>query len=428
RVLVLDQATTHLDPGSRRAIEEGLVREALGGARGLVRTHQDARAPFAGEALHVLSRGELLSVAELSPGALLALGGTPFPLALRVSALLATQGRWEGPLATDAARVLERLARPPATGHAPAPAPRPEAWESERRGSPTGASGRAPRPLLLLENVGWTPAGSETGSVVEGIEMEVGEGEVVALLGRSGTGKSAILRLACGLIQPTAGSVDRATPAVKRTRSVALAMEHPERQLFGRTALEDVAALLWVAGVGAAERDRLARRALGEVGLDPDRFAERAPLSLSEGEKRRVALAGLLVAPPLVALLDEPTAGLDPKGRRALADSLRALRERGRAILLASHDLDFVGAVADRAVLLHRDGPGPGRVLASGPAETLLRDEPLLARAGLPPPDFVQLERALRTAGLLDGAAPRDGESLLESLALGIHRVVEGAR
>jgi energy-coupling factor transporter ATP-binding protein EcfA2 len=211
--------------------------------------------------------------------------------------------------------------------------------------------------------------------------------------------------------------VTRAEPATPRVRPVALALEHPERQLFGRTALEDVGALLWVAGTGAGERARLARRALGEVGLDPDRFGERAPLTLSEGEKRRVALAGLLVTPPLVVLLDEPTAGLDPEGRRALVAAVRALRERGRAVLLASHDLDFVGAVADRAVLLARDGEAPGRVAASGPAGALLRDEATLARAGLPPPDFVLLADALLGSGLLSGPAPRDGESLLAALA-----------
>jgi energy-coupling factor transporter ATP-binding protein EcfA2 len=127
-------------------------------------------------------------------------------------------------------------------------------------------------------------------------------------------------------------------------------------------------------------------------------------------------LAGLLVTPPLVVLLDEPTAGLDPEGRRALAASVRSLRERGRAVLLASHDLDFVGAVADRAVLLGREDGGPGRVLASAPAGALLRDEPLLARAGLPPPDFVRLEGALQDAELLSGAPCHDGETLLSAL------------
>lgn len=420
RVLVLDQATTHLDPGSRRAIEEALIRETLAGARGLVRTHQDAHAPYAGETLHVLHQGELTPAAALTPSAVLALHRTPFPIALRVSALLATQGRWEGPLAADADTVVARL------GHAPRPGadarlgaqPASPAWSDSA--DPPGRASAADNPhhpLLALTGLAWTPPGRRAGPVIEGIDLAVAEGEVVALLGRSGAGKSAILRLACGLMEPGAGAVARAKPAVRRTRPVALALEHPERQLFGRTALEDVGALLWVAGIDAAERDRLARRALAEAGLDPDRFGGRAPLTLSEGEKRRVALAGLLVTPPQVVLLDEPTAGLDPEGRRALAASVQRLREGGRAVLLASHDLDFVGAVADRAVLLAREGEEPGRVLASAPADSLLRHEALLQRAGLAAPDFVRVEGALRAAGLLVGAAPRDGESLLAALA-----------
>ena len=269
--------------------------------------------------------------------------------------------------------------------------------------------------LLLLEGVAWRPR--EGGDpVLADADLEVAEGEVVALIGRSGSGKSTLLRLACGLERPWRGAVSRAVPRSPGLRDAALALEHPERQLFARTVLEDVAALLWVDGVPAPERRRRARRALAEVGLDPDRFGDRPPLSLSEGEKRRTALAGLLVESPLVVLLDEPTAGLDPEGRRALAEVIHALKARGRAVLLASHDLDFVGAVADRVLLLARGEERPGRVLHAGPAGVVLRDAALLARAGLPTPDFALLEPALASAGLLEGAGVRDGESLLRAL------------
>jgi energy-coupling factor transport system ATP-binding protein len=101
------------------------------------------------------------------------------------------------------------------------------------------------------------------------------------------------------------------------------------------------------------------------LGLDPDRFAARVPLTLSDGEKRRVALASLLADPPPTLLLDEPTAGLDPEGRRALAGVVRGLSARGHAILLASHDLDFVSAVADRVVV--RDARDRNRAGSSDP-------------------------------------------------------------
>jgi energy-coupling factor transporter ATP-binding protein EcfA2 len=193
--------------------------------------------------------------------------------------------------------------------------------------------------------------------------------------------------------------------------------------LFGRTVIEDVGALLWVDGVPAEERDRSARRAMAEVGLAPAVFADRFPLSLSEGEKRRVALAGALAEPPHVLLLDEPTAGLDPEGRRSLAVVIRRLRERGRTVVFASHDLDFVGAVADRVVVLARAEGASGRVLAQGAAQEMLRDARTLDRACLPRPDFVLLERALREAGVLGPAraSVRDAESLLEELARAAH-------
>ncbi|HMI32089.1 MAG TPA: AAA family ATPase, partial [Candidatus Limnocylindrales bacterium] len=169
-------------------------------------------------------------------------------------------------------------------------------------------------------------------------------------------------------------------------------------------------------GIPAEERVRSARRAMAEMGLDPDRFAERFPPSLSEGEKRRAALAGVLVEPPQILLLDEPTAGLDPEGRRALGDVLRALRERGRTVLFASHDLGFVAAIADRVVVLGRGGTS---VIGEGTPMEIWRDQRVLDRAGIPEPDFLRLERALGAAGLLAATPVRDEESLLESLARG---------
>ena len=196
-------------------------------------------------------------------------------------------------------------------------------------------------------------------------------------------------------------------------------MEYPERQLIGRTVAEDVAMALWIEGVPRAERERLAARALVSVGMTPERFALRVPASLSEGEKRRVALAGLLAEPAQLLLLDEPTAGLDPEGRRALRAALDALRARERTVILASHDLDFVHAVADRVIVLAREEGEIARVVGDGAPGEIFRDAAVLAEAGLPAPDVVILEDALRTAGLLHDASPRDADALVELVAQG---------
>ncbi|HEU4334161.1 MAG TPA: ABC transporter ATP-binding protein, partial [Candidatus Eisenbacteria bacterium] len=237
-----------------------------------------------------------------------------------------------------------------------------------------------------------------------------------ALVGRSGSGKSSLLRLLAGIETPREGVAWHAAQGDAVGRGVALALEYPERQLIGRTVLEDVGMALWVDGVRREERESLAHRALAAVGLSAGRFASRIPATLSEGEKRRVALAGLIVEPAPLLLFDEPTAGLDPEGRRALRATLRALGDRERTIVLASHDLDFVHAVADRVVLLARPEEGPARVVADGAPAEVFRDESALAEAGMPAPDVVTLEDALREAGLLSGGAVRDTDELVERL------------
>jgi len=409
RCLLLDQSLAHLDPGSRRELERRVVVEAMACGRAVIRTHQEAEPPFPGETLHVLEGGTFKPASQLTPRAVLEGAGVPFPLALRVSALLAIEGRWSGPLAADADQV-ERVMLG-AGGVAP-----PGASVPDGRPAPVGPRGPA---ALTMRGVGWSAAGRRGAPLLSGLDLEICRGEIVALIGRSGSGKTTMLKLAAGLVDPTEGTVHLERPSVPRVRPVALALEYPERQLFGRTLLEDVAALLWVEGIPAEERARSARRAMADVGLDPDRFADRFPVSLSEGEKRRAALAGVIVEPPEILLLDEPTAGLDPEGRRALAQVMNRLRERGRTVLLASHDLGFVAAVASRVIVLTRgEGEAPSTVVQGATAD-VLRDDRLLTRAGIPEPDFVRLERALRPAGLLGPLVIRDEGSLLEAVARG---------
>jgi len=299
-------------------------------------------------------------------------------------------------------------------------------------GSPLASGGALVRTdgagetILALTRVAWAPRGASsprgTGSrrVLDAVNLEIRRGEIVALVGRSGSGKTTLLKLTAGLIDPSAGEVRRERRGARRP--TALALEYPERQLFGRTVGEDVGALLWVAGVPAEIRRSRTRAAMESIGLDPARFEDRAPFTLSEGEKRRAAIAGLLADPPDAVLLDEPTAGLDPMGRRALHQALGLLRDRGHAVVFASHDLDFVGAVADRVLVLGREGDGSGTVLGEGPPRAVWSDRRLLGRAGLPAPEFLEVEALLRGAGLVEGGA-RDAESLLEAVERGGARV-----
>ena len=298
--LLLDQALAHLDPGTRREIDARLAREAE--SRGLLVVHarQDLEPLHPGERVHEIHEGRL------------------------------------APVSPHDARNTRTL-------------------EPRARGTPAAAGGVA----LALERVSWRPGGRDAGGfALREITLEVCHGETVALVGRSGAGKTTILKLAAGLLEPAAGIVrteGAASPAgggKSRARATGLALEYPERQLFGRTVGEDVAAILWVDGVPESERRSKASVAMERLGLAPAVFEDRSPATLSEGEKRRAALAGLLVDPPRTILLDEPTAGLDFEGRRALARALEHLRGEGHAILIASHDDEFVEHVANRVLVL----------------------------------------------------------------------------
>ena len=155
RCLILDQSLSHLDPGSRRALEERLALEAVGGARILVRTHQEAEPPFPGETLHLLEGGVVRAASQLTPHVVVAATRVPFPLALRVSALLAIQGRWAGPLAVDAGAVSAALGIGPARDEAP-------------RGLGSPARGKT---ALTMNGVAWSPPGHRGDPILGKIDL-----------------------------------------------------------------------------------------------------------------------------------------------------------------------------------------------------------------------------------------------------------------
>jgi energy-coupling factor transport system ATP-binding protein len=178
-------------------------------------------------------------------------------------------------------------------------------------------------------------------------------------------------------------------------QQIALLFQYPEHQLFEETVAADVAFGPRNLGLGEEEIRRRVERALRQVGLDPERFGPRSPFTLSNGEMRRAAIAGLLAMRPRMLILDEPTAGLDPAGRREILGHVARLRrDTGLTIVLISHSMDAVAALCDRVVVLDH-----GRLVTDGPVREVFADAPALEALGLGVPQAARSVHRLRERG-----------------------------
>lgn len=219
-------------------------------------------------------------------------------------------------------------------------------------------------------------------NALSAIDVQVAAGESVAVIGANGAGKSTLLAALVGLIAPTTGSVridELIVSAHTRDeifRRVGYVFQEADNQLFMPTVREDVAFGPHNLGLTAAEALRRGLDALARVGAA--HLADRAPYHLSGGEKRLVALAGVLAMAPRAVLFDEPTAGLDAAARRRFLHLFTGLTETR---VIATHDLDFVLDSCTRTLVLHQ-----GRLRADGPTQEILADDALLADCHLEPP------------------------------------------
>jgi energy-coupling factor transport system ATP-binding protein len=241
-------------------------------------------------------------------------------------------------------------------------------------------------------------------AALQGVDLTVEQGDTVGLIGPTGSGKSTLLQHLNGLLRPQAGEVridghDTRDPrADLRTirRQVGLVFQNPEDQLFERYAGDDVAFGPRNLGLSPSEIRQRVRWAMEAVGLDFEGFKDRLTMSLSEGERRRLALAGVLALKPEVLVLDEPTAGLDPKGRKDLLKWLMRWRgEQEGTIVLASHNMEDLAQLADRVYVLVE-----GRMVLSGSPREVFSQSEVLTRHGLGTPLAVTVMHALRARGL----------------------------
>lgn len=259
---------------------------------------------------------------------------------------------------------------------------------------------------ITLESVNYT---YQAGTPFEGralfdINLSIKEGSYTAFIGHTGSGKSTIMQLLNGLNVPTEGTVivddikitaDSKNKDIKPVcKKVGLVFQFPESQLFEETVLKDVAFGPQNFGVSIEEAEQLAREKLAMVGISEE-FFEKNPFELSGGQMRRVAIAGILAMEPEVLVLDEPTAGLDPKGRRELMDLFKKLHQNGMTIILVTHLMDDVANYADYVNVLEG-----GKLVRSGYPKEVFQDVDFLESKQLGVPKITKFAQQLVKRGL----------------------------
>ncbi len=240
-------------------------------------------------------------------------------------------------------------------------------------------------------------------SAVEGLSLDIRRGEFLGIIGHTGSGKSTLIQHLNGLLKPSSGTIylDGADiwAEPKKIRSVrfrvGLVFQYPEYQLFEDTVRKDIAFGPKNMGLDAAEVERRVLAALSAVGLD-ESVLDKSPFALSGGQKRRVAIAGVMAMEPEVLILDEPTAGLDPRGRESILQMLREYHERrGSTVVLVSHSMEEIARNAQRIIVLS----GGGVCMEGTPAEVFARADELEA-VGLDVPQSTKIAAALRRRGM----------------------------
>jgi len=354
RLLVLDEPTSQLDPQAAEEVLDTLVKlnEDLGLTVVLSEHRLERVVQYADRILYLPGEGRppilgepraVLQQVELTPPLITlakALGWSPLPLTIK-------EGR----------RFVGRLAPPPAGVAGPAPV--------------------ATASVVSVSDLGFSYNGHPA---LDGISLDVHQGEFVALMGRNGSGKTTLLKQLVGLLRPQRGDVEIVDPrshqALNTRRAaveeiigvVGYVPQNPNALLFNDTVRQELDFTRRGHRLPPADNGAL----LGTLGLAG--HAEDYPRDLSVGERQRVALASILVAEPQILLLDEPTRGLDYGQKAALAGFLQAEKARGRTIIMATHDVELVAGCADRVVLL-----GDGQVVVDGPARQVMSESLVFA-------------------------------------------------
>lgn len=239
---------------------------------------------------------------------------------------------------------------------------------------------------------------------LEDINFTVADGELLGVIGHTGSGKSTLLQHLNGLLKPSSGrvlvgDVDITAPGVSMVeirKRIGLVFQYPEYQLFEETVAKDVAFGPKNLGLSEQEIEERVREALELVGLDYEQIKERSPFELSGGQKRRVAIAGVVAMRPEVLILDEPTAGLDPKAHHDVLDMVQEVHRRtGNIIILVSHNMADIARVSDKIIVIDS-----GHLVTTGTPQEVFAQKELLRGVGLDLPPITEFTETLREKGM----------------------------
>lgn len=248
----------------------------------------------------------------------------------------------------------------------------------------------------------YMPGSAMQATAVNDVSLTIADGEFLGIIGHTGSGKSTLIQHINGLLQPTSGkiTVNGLSLADKKSRKevrkmVGMVFQYPEYQLFEETVEKDIAFGPHNIGVPSSALNARVRTAMARVELDYDKYSTKSPFELSGGQKRRVALAGILAMTPSILVLDEPMAGLDPKGRKSILALIRRLHEEGMTIIMVSHSMDDIATLADRVAVMNA-----GKIFAVGAVKTVFANPESLMEIGLDVPQAARLAAMLRAKGI----------------------------
>ena len=238
---------------------------------------------------------------------------------------------------------------------------------------------------------------------LDNVSLEIEDGEFLAVIGHTGSGKSTLIQHLNGLLKPASGKIyvdgtditDKDTKLVDIRKKVGLVFQYPEYQLFEETIAKDIAYGPTNLGLNEDEILRRVKKSMEMVGLDYDEYKDISPFELSGGQKRRVAIAGVIAMEPNVLILDEPTAGLDPAGRDDILEQIKLLHEKyNMTIILVSHSMEDVGKLAEKIIVMN-----DGHIELQGKPKEVFKEIDTLEKIGLAVPQVTYLMRELKKKG-----------------------------